>query len=41
VIFGIPVTFSAGRMSRGMLNDETMILLNEALLIALDLPGQV
>ncbi|MBW4451001.1 MAG: type II toxin-antitoxin system PemK/MazF family toxin [Spirirestis rafaelensis WJT71-NPBG6] len=26
---------------RGMLSDETMILLNEALLIALDLPGQV
>jgi mRNA interferase MazF len=26
---------------RGMLSDETMILLNQALLIALDLPGQV
>lgn len=26
---------------RGMLGDETMILLNQALLIALDLPGQV
>lgn len=25
---------------RGMLSDETMILLNQALLIALDLPGQ-